>query len=1840
VTAPSVNGVSSFSSYRAAWQDGERVFLRERRDFAGRHQAVLVVLPATEHPTLNDLNRLVHEFDLKDYLDDAWAVRPLELVREHGTTMLVLADPGGEPLQRLIKSPIELQLFLRLAISLSAAVGRLHDRGLIHKDIKPANVIVNPGTGRAWLTGFGIASRLPRERQPPEPPEYIAGTLAYMAPEQTGRMNRSIDSRSDLYSLGVTFYEMLTGCLPFTASDPMELMHCHIARNAVPPVERLKDIPAVVSEITMKLLAKTAEQRYQTGAAVERDLRRCLVEWKERRRIDEFPLGEHDTPRRLIIPEKLYGRESEINTLLASFDRVVAGNKTELVLISGYSGVGKSSVVNELHKLLVSRRGLFASGKFDQHKHDIPYATLAQAFQSLVRPLLGKSQAELQDWRNAMQEALGPNGLLIIDIVPELALIIGEQPQVPELPPQDTQRRFQLVLRKFIAVFARPECPLVLFLDDLQWGDVATLDLIEDLLTSDTRSLLLIGAYRDNEVNSTHPLMRKLQGLRAAGAGVLEIIIQPLTLEDLRQLIADSLYCEPQRITSLAKLVHDKTAGNPFFAIQFVSSLAEDGLLTLDPRYHRWSWDLIRIRTKGYSDNVADLMVAKLNRLSNKTQKALQHVACLGNSVEFPLAAIVFQNSREDMHKDLLEAVKQALIFRTKTSYSFLHDRVQEAAYSLIPERSRAATHLRIGNLLVSHTPPEKLEERIFEIVNQLTRGVGLITSRKERERLAELNLIAAKRAKVSAAYDSALKYLVAGAALLMKDPLEHPHDLYFQLELNRAECEFLTGQLAAADERLDGLSSRATNNVELASVACLRMDLYITLDRSDRAVDVFLDYLKNLGVEWSAHPSDEQGLREYEGIWSRLGSREIEELVNVPLTSDSTCLATLDVLTKALPPVMFRNANLGALAICRAVNLSLEHGFSDGTSFAFVYLGMIAGPHFGNYDAGFRFGQLGYELVERRGLKRFQARTYMCFGSHVMLWTRHVRACRAVIHRAFEAANRIGDLTFAAYSCNNVNTNLLAAGDPLAEAQRKVEFALHFAEKSKFGLVIDIVTAQHKLIQTLTGQTPIFGSFNNALFDEVQFERHLSDDPAALPECFYWIRKMQARFFAGDYDSAVDASLKAQPLLWTAPSNFEMTEYHFYGALSRAAAFDFATLERRQIHFEALTAHYMPLQVWAENCPENFENRAALVGAEIARLEGRMLDAERLYEQAIGSARASGFVHNEGLSHEVAARFYEARGFRRIAEAYLQDARDCYARWGAIGKVRQLEQLYPHLKDKMPPPDLTSTIVAPVEHLDLATVIKVSEAISSEIIPQRLIDTILRTAIEHMGAQRGLLILAQDDKLRIGAEATTDGTSITVHLRDTSLAGAALPMSIVHYVVRTQENVILDDASTQNQFAADTYIFQYHARSVLCVPLLNQGKLIGLLYLENNLAPYVFTSGRMAVLKLLASEAAMSLANTRLYNDLQKREARVRRLVDSNIIGIFIWCFDGRLVDANDAFLRIVGYSREDFVTGGLHWKDLTPVEWRDEDNRRASELRMTGVSHPYEKEYFRKDGGRVPVLVGAALFEENGDEGVAFVVDLTDQKKADEAARESEERYRQVQMELVHANRILIMGQLSASIGHEINHPIAAAIGNAGAALRWLRHQPPNLEEVRMALERIMENGIRAGKVIDHIRALAKKAPLGRDSFEINKVILEIMVLTRSEMAKNAISVRTQFGEDLLPIRGDRVQVQQVILNIVINAIDAMSKTSEGPRDLLISTRKTETDDVLVSVQDSGPGFSPESAERLFDAFYTTKPNGLGIGLSICLSIIEAHQGQLWATPNVPRGAVFQFTLPPYSI
>jgi PAS domain S-box-containing protein len=1958
------------SGFQVLWEDGERVFCR-RNSHRDDTTLVLAVLPAAEHPTPATLDRLAHEYGLKQELDGAWAVRPLELIREGGRITLVLEDPGGEPLERLLGAPLETDHFLRLAVDITVAVGRLHRRSLLHKDIKPANIMVNCTDRQVRLTGFGIASRVPHERQAPEPPETIAGTLAYMAPEQTGRMNRSIDSRSDLYALGVTFYRMLTGSLPFTAADPMEWVHCHIARKPLPPTERSKNIPVPVSEIIMKLLAKTAEERYQTAAGVESDLRHCLAERERKGRIDPFALGDHDAPDRLLLPEKLYGRARETETLLACFDRIVNNGAAELVLVSGYSGIGKSSVVNELHKALVPPRGLFASGKFDQYKRDIPYATLGQAFQSLVRSLLTQSEEELGRWRKSLTEALGPNGQLIINLVPELELVIGKQPPVPDLPPHDVQSRFQMAFRRFLGVFARKEHPLALFLDDLQWLDAATLDLLEHLVTHpEVRHLLLVGAYRDNEVGPAHPLLRTLEAIRAADARVHEIVLAPLELDDVGRLIADALRCEPERARPLAELVQERTAGNPFFAIQFFIALADEGLLAFDPVASAWQWNIDRICAKSYADNVVDLMAGKLKRLSASTQETLKQLACLGNVAEIAALTLVHGKTEEAMHAALWEAVRAGLVVHHDNTYRFLHDRIQQAAYSLIPEAQRAEIHLRIGRALLAGMTVDELAEHLFDVANHFNRGAALLADRDEKAQVATIELRAGRKAKASTAYASANVYLIAGMALLEESDWGSQYDLAFNLWLERAECEYLTGQSESAEARLSLLTTRARTIVDSAAVTCVRLNLYTTLDHSDRAVEVGLDYLRRVDDgRWPLRATAEEDVRQaYDRLLQRLGSGSIESLVDLPLMTDPDRRATMDVLTVLTSPALFTDLNFFRLVVCRMAALSLEHGNSDGSCLAYAWLGSVLGMYFGDYQAGFRFGRLGLDLVEKRGLDRFSARVYLVFAVHVVNWTQNLSMSRDLLRRAFEGAQQAGDLSYVAYSCVDLVTNLLASGDPLGEAEREAANGLEFVRKMSFGLISDCMTGQLRLIRMLRGLRPTFTSFDDAEFDEGRLEQRLESKPQlAIAASYYWIRKLQACFYAGDYASAVAAASKAASVLWTTPTQLELAEYHFYAALARAAHCDMAATEERPQHLEALASHLKQIAVWADNCPATFANRAALVGAELARLEERELDAERLYEEAIHSAREHGFVQNEGLAHEVAARFYAARGFDTFARAYLREARRCYLRWGASGKVRQLDEMYPDIRQEDSLPGPTSTIDAPVEHLDLATVIKISQAVSSEIVLENLIDTLMHTAMEQAGAERALLIMPCGQEPRIEAEATTGGDTVTVRLINEAVTERVLPESVLHYVLRTRESVILDDAAAQSPFGVDSYIRQRQARSILCLPLLNQAKLIGVLYLENNLTPRVFAPARISVLKLLASQAAIALENAHLYNDLQEREARIRRLVDSNIIGIFIGDSRGRIIEANDAFLEMLGYGHDDVISGRMRWTKLTPTEWAPADQDALVQLSGTGTCKPYEKEYYRKDGRRVPVLVGGAFFERKADEGVVFVIDMSDRKRAEEAlreseakfsdyaatasdwlweigpdykftlltdsafrsnpadrigtlcwghaldletepekwrlvwttldsrkpfhnfvycsvdgtgspmyvkvsgkpvfdangefrgyrgtgtdvtaimraeaslrtveaeARESEQRYRKAQLELAHANRVATMGQLTASITHEVNQPITAAVTYALAARRWLSAEPPNFHEVNDALSLIVKEGNRAGEVVGRIRALIKKAPARKDAVEINDAILEIIALTRTEAANNSVSVRTQLAENLPRVQGDRVQLQQVLLNLIINAIEAMRDAGEEERELLISSR-SDPEGVSVEVRDSGPGFAPADLDRVFEAFYTTKSGGLGLGLSICRSIIEAHNGRLWASPNVPRGAIFGFIAP----
>jgi PAS domain S-box-containing protein len=1796
---------------------------------------ILVLSPVVEYPAPESLQRLEYEYSLREELDRAWAARAVAIARHGDRTVLALEDPGGVPIDQLLGQPLDLTLSLLVAVGLATAIDRLHQHGIIHKDIKPANVLVDPVTGQCWLTGFGIASRLPRERQSPDPPEFIGGTLAYMAPEQTGRMNRSIDSRSDLYALGVTLYEMVTGSLPFTASDPMEWVHCHIARVPAAPSRRRGEIPEQLSAIILKLLVKAPEDRYQTAAGVAADLRRCLSALEEHGRIDSFPVGARDVPKRVMIPEKLYGRQREVEMLLAAFDRVVGQSSTEMVLVSGYSGIGKSSVVNELHKALVPPRGLFAAGKFDQYKRDIPYATLAQAFQTLIRQILGRNESEIAHWRDALREALGPNGQLIVNLIPEIELVVGAQQPVADLPSQEALARFQSLFRRFLRVFASPEHPLALFLDDLQWLDAATLKLLEYLVTEpEVRHIIFIGAYRDNEVDLAHPLTRTLEGLHASGAKIQNIILQPLTQNDVACLVSESLRCEPERVSSLAALVFEKTGGNPFFTIQFITELEEEGLLAFEPSAATWRWGVDRIRAKGYTDNVVDLMVGKLNRFPEATQESLKQLACLGNSAEFELLRTVYADSKEEMHDQLWEAVCAGLVFRSENSYRFLHDRVQEAAYSLIPQELRAQTHLHIGRILAESTPRERLDETIFDIVNQLNRGSVLITAVSERERAAGLNLTAGKRAKASTAYASALKYLQAGRSLLSEETWERNYDLIFSIESLMAECELLTVEMVAAESRLTMLAQRARGRHDFAVVTRLQLTLYTTLDRSDRAIEVFLDYLRRHGTDWSPHPTRDDIMREYNRIWSLVGDRQIEDLVDLPLLDDPDVLDMLDVFTEIVHPAMFFDENLSTLVVCRMACLCLEHGNCDASCFGYVWFGMFAGPRFNNYKDGFRFGQLGYDLVEKRNLTRYQARTYISFGT-LTPWAKHAAAGRDLVRRAFDVAYRTGDLTFSAYSWHELITNYLFVGDPLPEVQSEAEKGLAFVKKAGFGLVAENCGAQLGLIRTLRGLTSTFGCFDARDYNESDTEHRLASNPTlALAEFFYWTRKLQGRFFAGDYATAVDASQEAHRLLWPAASQVETGDFRFSAALARAAAWNSASSEDKQRHFAALIDHHRQLEIWAQHCPANFENRTALVSAEVARIEGRILDAEQLYEAAIRSAHANGFIHNEALSNELAARFYGARGFDTIAQAYLRKARYCYLRWGADGKVRQLDELYPHLREEERAPSPTSTIGAPVEHLDLATVIKVSQAVSGEIVLEKLIDTLMRTAIEHAGAERGLLILPRGVEQRIEAEAITSGDSIIVRLREASLTDVSLPESIILYVVRTQESVILDDASARNPFSTDSYIRQHHARSILCLPLINQVKLIGVLYLENNLTPYVFTPTRIAVLKLLASQAAISLENTRLYRDLRASEERWSKLAENSSGGIALIAPDGRFIAANLALQKMLGYTEDE-----LQGRTLSDVT--HEEDRAATEARIQegheGQRRVYrvEKRYLRKDGRTMWADVSLVFVPASGSNSAFFsavIIDRTDRKRAEEALQKA-------QVELAHATRVMTMGEITSSIAHEINQPLGAIVNYGNACLRFLKSGRANFTEMAAALSAIVNDAERASAIIARIRALAKKTPPEMALLQVGDLVTDILPLVRHQLTGRRIALKTALPGELSPILGDRIQLQQVLLNLVVNGIEAMSKVPEDKRQLVIEAQPHVSEDksfVLITVTDSGIGLKADDLPRVFETFYTTKADGMGMGLAISRSIVEAHGGRLWATPNADLGATFQLMLP----
>jgi PAS domain S-box-containing protein len=1602
----------------AAPSDYDLEPIRNRAEFTlyrgcqrGNPMPLLAVASTIEPPLPQNLGRLEHEHALAAELEPAWAAKPLALTRHEGRTILILADPGGEPLDHVLEQhggkPLELVRFLRLAINLATALGHAHRRGLIHKDVKPENVLValepSGDAGHVWLTGFGVASRLPRERQAPAPPEIIAGTLAYMSPEQTGRMNRSIDARSDLYSLGVTLYQILTGVLPFAAAEPLEWVHCHIARQPVPPAD-FRAVPEPLSAIIIRLLAKNAEERYQTAAGLAADLRRCLSEWQAHGRIDSFPLGSDDFPDRLLIPEKLYGRGREVDTLLAAFDRVVAHGAAELVLVSGYSGVGKSSVVNELHKVLVPPRGIFAAGKFDQYKRDVPYATLAQAFQMLVRRILVQSEAEVAPWRHALLEALGPNGELLVNLIPEVEFIIGKQPPVTELPPQQARSRFQLVFRRFLGAFATAEHPLALFLDDLQWLDTATLELLEHMVSDpDVRHVLLIGAYRDNEVSSSDPLMRTLAAIRSDGARVQEIVLAPLGLDDVERLVTEALYCGPSSAGPLALLVCEKTGGNPFFAIQLLMELAEEGLLRFDRNSTAWIWELTRIHAKRYSDNVVDLMLEKLRRLPHQTQIALQQLACLGNVADIGLLSQVLGQSEEEIHAPLWDAVRTGLVLRLEGSYAFLHDRIQEAAYELIPERARAEVHLRIGRALLTGLTADGLAERLFVVANQLNRGADLLVDHSEKVQVASIDLGAGRKAKASAAHASAQAYFAAGMAQLDEQDWSSEYELRFSLGLECAECALACGNSEKTGQLIAELLPRAATRVDEAGVCNLQVQLHVIRAEYQQAVDSALTCLREFGIDIPAHPTEEQVQFERDTLQQTLHDRPIESLIDLPLMTDAELQAAMKVLSVLLSAAHYADFRLCCFLACRMVTLSVQHGTSGDSAAAFAYWGSLLGSVFRRHSEGYRFSRLACDVVDKHAFLANRALVYLGV-SVVAPWTQPLGAAIDFSRTGIRTAIETGSLFNACVGMSTLSASLLLRNDPLDAVWRESEIALDFARTVvKHADWADVIVSKQRFIRTMQGRTTTFSTFSDAQFDEAAFEAGLTADRIPMMVDWYWILKLKARFLSNDYAAALEAAGKAKQLLVASVGQVSVLDYFYYAALTVSALYETASADDQQAWRELLEAHREQLREWAENNPPTFGDKHTLVLAEIARLEKRDADALRLYEKAIHLARDNGFVQNEGLAHELAAQYCLTRDLETAGYAYLRSARNCYDQWGAHGKVKQLDERYPRLREEQAPAS-SATIVPLALQLDIETVVKASQALSSEMVLPNLIEKLMRIAMENAGAERGLLILDRDGEIRIEAEATTGRGSVEVVVRRAAVTPSELPQSALHYAIRTQEIVLLDDASADTLYSKDEYVGRKRSKSVLCLPIVKQKKLVGTLYLENNLTPRVFTPDRVTVLQLLASQAAISLENATLYSDLQLQVALLQRLPVS------AWTLepDGKPDFVNQVWLEFSGQTREFVRSRPEAWMTAVHPEDREMAARNFWEGVRSGQGFAFETRSLRaKDETYRWHLQQAVVLRDAEGKVLRFVgttTDIDDQKRAEEKIRQSERKARQL--------------------------------------------------------------------------------------------------------------------------------------------------------------------------------------------------------------------------------------------
>lgn len=1793
-------------------------------------QPVAIKILNNSYPQFKELVLFRNQYAIAKNLELPGIIKPLALENFGQGLALILEDFGGISLTEYTAGfPLALEQFFPIAIVITQTLQGLYENKIIHKDIKPQNILINPQTKEVKITDFSISTLLPRENQEILNPNVLEGTLAYISPEQSGRMNRGIDYRTDFYSLGITFYEVLTGQLPFLSTDAMELIHCHIAKRPKPPIKVIPTLPLMVNNIILKLMAKTPEERYQSANGLRHDLEICWQQWQEKKSIVTFQLGAIDHGERFVIPEKLYGRETEVTTILEAFNRVTNfsldpggenPNKkkkglVEMMLISGYSGIGKTAIVNEIHKPIVNKRGYFIKGKFDQFQRNIPLSALVQAFQNLLRHILTESQEQVEGWQRKILLALGENAQVIIDVIPELERIIGPQPPVAELSGSASQNRFNILLQKFLKVFTTPEHPLVIFLDDLQWADAASLHLIE-LLMSDSglRNLLIIAAYRDNEVNSAHLLMSTLQSIRKnlekndnLPERINQITVKPLSIDSLNLLIADTLTCAKDRALPLTELVYQKTQGNPFFATQFLKSLHEDSLITFHWTSSEqtgeikggWQCDLAKVRSRALADNVVEFMGVQLQKLPQDTQNLLKIAACLGNEFNLNTLALVAQKTASETASSLWKCLEEGLILplnnlykffdtdenileseKITIAYQFLHDRVQQAAYFLIPDQEKPLTHFKIGSLLLKNTPQEAWEEDIFAIVNHLNYGGEFVGDRAQREQLSRLNLIAGNKAKNSTAYQEALNYYSQGMNLLDNDSWETQYELTLNLYVSAAESAYLSTEFSLMENLVKPILSQGKNIIDKVKVYEVQLAAFTTQMQPQKAIKMGLEVLALLDIYFPEDPSLTD-IKEGLETTTSLLTPTIQDLINLPIMTEDDPHAALRILAALISPASMTAPNLFPLIILKMVHLSIRFGNAPLSAFAYGLYGLILSNYVQDITRSYELGQLALNLVERVNANSLKTKIFYTVGAHLLHGKKDFKDTIALLREGYVKGLETGDLELG-YSAKEISIFSYLQGRELTELQLEISHYSRVLQYLKQDTAFHYNQIVHQAVLNLLGRAEnpflLIGSAYNE--DKMlPFHRQVNDRTGLH---YLFFHKMIISYLLGDFQLALENALEAEKYLDSVTGLVNVPIFYFYDSLIRLALCDLCSELNSEIHLEKVEHNQIKLSEWATHAPQNFLHKFYLVEAEYFRVVDRKLDAIDTFERAIDLAKENEYPQEDAIAHELAAKFYLNWGKEKIAKTYLIYAYYGYANWGAKAKVEELEKRYPQLLTpilnrensridlsstitRMTTSTVTSSSSGSAGVLDFSSVLKASQAISKEIIFDKLIATLMKTVIENAGADKGILIMVNMGQFVIECIAEIADSQVTISSEIPQKISDQIPLTLINYVFRMEETLLLDQWK-KNQFGNDEYWEKYQPQSILCTPILKQNKVMGILYLENNLTSNAFTKDRLEIVKMLCSQATISLENAILYDTVEKTNQLL-----------------------------------EDY-------------------------------SHTLEEKVEKR---------------------------TADLKKAQE--------------QIIAQEKLASLGALTAGVAHELRNPLNFVNNYAESTVELseelLQEIEPEIEKIdpdlwnyfQQTLIDIRDNAIaihqhgkRADRIIHSMMQHGRSDSSQRQPTDLNAILDQAVKLAyhskRGSDPHFNLSIHKDYDQSIGDLDVVSADLNRAFLNIIDNACYAVhlrqkqyQQQQENEAEFFTPSLWVQTQNlgetVEARIRDNGIGIAPDIQDNIFHPFFTTKPAGEGTGLGLSLAhdiIVSQHGGNIQLETKQGVYTEFIITLP----